>query len=819
MPRALLFAAGLSVVACTPDPVIESFTASAEVVPFGGQVQLNWSVRHTTSVELEPLGPVSGPSALVEVRQPTTFVLVARGPEGGKAVRSAPLTVNTAPRVQALSGVYNSGRRGLAVTLFLVDATGRPPAQPFEARIERGGAVLARHTCAAGSTVCIVPAPLHPPEGGGTVAFEAFGGAHALNLGTLRDTLMAQPGPVEVTSPSATLLRARFRATTGAVEYRAQAFDLVSEARLGDPVISPLPDVTVTLPAPRDPSRRYGIWVEASNTPFRAAELPSARAAAVVGRGVGALDLPGGHAIVLPAQFTGGTMTASVPALKQHERVAVLVFNADRAVVGRDDYDGAPAFPNDRLTFEVSASGLPAPTPVELPQPAESFLDGLWANPHHGALHDELLRLNAEDQEQVAAERARQPHPSGPTPAGQLAVLNVPPATRTFCVLDTATRSFQRRAATKRHETATAAFYVDDADLADFQNPADLWQRLGERWEAAIFPQTTRVFGAVSDVDANGKIFVVFSSMLGGPGGRGIVVGYFIARDVMRPLDTSTNCTGSGTSPSTNVGSNAGDIVYMNTVANLTGTGRTRDGVLRTLIPGTLAHELQHLINQQQRCPVGGTSCVREEIFINEGLSMVAEDGAGYGWHLLEERRIGARYLDRIPGDAKSHINSSLTVWSGDPVGNYQGSKAFFRHLWDRFGEATISAIARSATGGISNIEARTAVGFNRLLVDFGTGLAFSNEAFTPAQVPSFSGPWAPLHEQVGYVNWQAAQDAPLQLPLRINGWGATLTAPGSGGDVTITVRSPSTIHRPHVAIVRFTGVLPRCADTQVCIP
>src|SRR3989442_5122791 len=104
-----------------------------------------------------------------------------------------------------------------------------------------------------------------------------------------------------------------------------------------------------------------------------------------------------------------------------------------------------------------------------------------------------------------------------------------------------------------------------------------------------------------------------------------------------------------------------------------------------TVYPATLAHELQHLLNFAHRCvqrPCEGP----EETWINEALSKVAEDLAGYGWNVAGGRAEGAAYLGHPGAELRGYDGRSLTRWEGDSIGNYQGAHSFLRLFTHRAG-------------------------------------------------------------------------------------------------------------------------------------
>src|SRR3989449_10026764 len=118
-----------------------------------------------------------------------------------------------------------------------------------------------------------------------------------------------------------------------------------------------------------------------------------------------------------------------------------------------------------------------------------------------------------------------------------------------------------------------------------------------------------------------------------------------------------------------------------------------------TVYPATLAHELQHLLNFAHRCvqrPCEGP----EETWINEALSKVAEDLAGYGWNVAGGRAEGAAYLGHPGAELRGYDGRSLTRWEGDPIGSYPGAPSVPRLFTDRAGGPHRGRDGRSARPG-----------------------------------------------------------------------------------------------------------------------
>jgi hypothetical protein len=280
--------------------------------------------------------------------------------------------------------------------------------------------------------------------------------------------------------------------------------------------------------------------------------------------------------------------------------------------------------------------------------------------------------------------------------------------------------------------------------------------------------------------------------------------------------------------------------------------GYTFDKIIDEQTPGVMAHELQHDVTYNARCLLGsaGSAGCRDievadkDLWLNEGLSMVAEDLAGFGLHTANERKVVGGYLDcqRFPSNL-CFSSASLTVWPedakgnplGDPVGHYGGSHAFLRWLLDQAGDGCVTgaggcarslALVGSSLGSRATVAAASGLTFDETYARYATGALFSGEdplftgypaypAATPAPLFSFApapAPWAPLHTAVGRVGYTslpraAAPTSPFVTTLRNDGWNAFVTGVGQGSEVTLTVTSTASV-KPRLAVVRFKGSL-----------
>jgi hypothetical protein len=209
---------------------------------------------------------------------------------------------------------------------------------------------------------------------------------------------------------------------------------------------------------------------------------------------------------------------------------------------------------------------------------------------------------------------------------------------------------------------------------------------------------------------------------------------------------------------------------------------------------------MQHLLNFAGRCVL--RSCDGPEaVWINEALSKVAEDVAGYGWSSPGGRAEGAAYLGRGSGDLRGYDGRSLTRWEGDPIGNYQGAHSFLRLFTDRLGGNLLGRLA-AGPGGVAGLEAVLGLPMPLAMAQWATALMLSNEGGSPY---SFSGTaWSPLHDRLRHLETRTTGP----VSLRADGIAAVMSGPGLDGPAQVVVRS-SEEAPPYVVVVRTSASLP----------
>jgi len=163
--------------------------------------------------------------------------------------------------------------------------------------------------------------------------------------------------------------------------------------------------------------------------------------------------------------------------------------------------------------------------------------------------------------------------------------------------------------------------------MEDVRNPpggftATDYQAIANRFDTQVWPTDVGVFGAPTDIDNNGKVIVLFTRAVNEltPANVNFIVGgFFYSRDLFPRTATPQlqACEGS----------NLGEIFYMlapDPQGTINGNVRSTDYVSNTTV-GTLAHELQHLINSSRRLFINSAGDF-ESVWLDEGLAHIAEE-------------------------------------------------------------------------------------------------------------------------------------------------------------------------------------------------
>lgn len=242
---------------------------------------------------------------------------------------------------------------------------------------------------------------------------------------------------------------------------------------------------------------------------------------------------------------------------------------------------------------------------------------------------------------------------------------------------------------------------------------------LADAFEASIYPRDSEFFGAPSDVDGNGKVIVLITDTLENTG----ILGFFYSADLFTNDGVAHGLGGFGDS-------NEAEILYVTVPSS---------SVHKLLLQSIVAHELQHLINFNNKTlkkyltstgmPLDAAdlplNAPFEDVFLNEGLSHLAEDICG-----LADVEAGIAHILNHPNEnyfpfLKNNWRSSLTdSRAGGSFAMRGHNYLLMRYLFEQAGGA-------SALEGSSDYDDDGGIAFLKQLVSSDdTGLANINNTF-----------------------------------------------------------------------------------------
>lgn len=228
--------------------------------------------------------------------------------------------------------------------------------------------------------------------------------------------------------------------------------------------------------------------------------------------------------------------------------------------------------------------------------------------------------------------------------------------------------------------------------LADTANPAGgfteaEYHSFGVTMDTLVNPVDTAAFGAPSDIDGNKRVVILFTKAVneltprGVPGG--IVLGFYYIRDLLPSESSLGGCPGS----------NVSEMFYL-LAPDPNGQFsdvRTKSDVQRTTM-GTIAHEYQHLINASRRMYITRAPQVDEEVWLNEGLSHIAEE-------LVFFRASGRGARQNIDGSQLPLGSSTRALFDEYLLGNF---RRYRQYLLGPEGTSPLSADDQLTTRGAS---------------------------------------------------------------------------------------------------------------------
>ncbi|OQA75608.1 MAG: Neutral metalloprotease precursor [bacterium ADurb.Bin243] len=248
---------------------------------------------------------------------------------------------------------------------------------------------------------------------------------------------------------------------------------------------------------------------------------------------------------------------------------------------------------------------------------------------------------------------------------------------------------------------------ITDAEAERFKNAFD----------SEVYPLITGAFGSEPNpgIDNDSRIYILFTHNVN----KQSAAGYFDSTNQLTQAALDASSEYNKNPSGYKYYSNEKEIFYM-AVPKSTLKGEAYQN--NTL--GVLAHEFQHMINWNQHSIKNPD--ILEESWLNEGLSQLAQDIAGYGYQYGTLSFVIEPYL-RYPE------SYSLTKFQFG-LGYYGNAYLFARYMADR-GINPMNLVKSTKTGkanvGDEIVKAGLAGSFDEFFEDFAAALYLSNGAVT----------------------------------------------------------------------------------------
>ena len=208
-----------------------------------------------------------------------------------------------------------------------------------------------------------------------------------------------------------------------------------------------------------------------------------------------------------------------------------------------------------------------------------------------------------------------------PPTVGDLVTLN----TKTGATLSDACQVPDNRTGRVVAVTTHAVVVADTANPTGGYTDAE-YLTVGQQFDD-VYAMDVAAFGDPTDIDSNGRVVMFFTRAVNEmtpKGSSSVVGGFFYGRDLFPKADTPELGPGSGCATS-----NFSEMFYLavpdpNALVN--GNTTFTKAFISHLTLSTTAHEFQHLINAARRLYVNTTATDFEVVWLNEGLSHIAEE-------------------------------------------------------------------------------------------------------------------------------------------------------------------------------------------------
>jgi hypothetical protein len=375
-----------------------------------------------------------------------------------------------------------------------------------------------------------------------------------------------------------------------------------------------------------------------------------------------------------------------------------------------------------RIGYEGALAG------AQVQQPATGARLPATISPQR-RLDDEMRRI---EQEIAPLAAAQESETQGPLEA---LTLN---SSRSFKVItalpkDEVPLKFGTSVARLKYIGSHILVYVDEAAPSAISD-ADL-TRIGALFDTRLYDLDVARFGSESDLDRNGKVIVLMSQSVNKLVTRaecstGFVAGYFYPNDLYLR----------------NQNSNKGEVFYT-IVPDPAGSVSCVHSIsaVRKLVPSTFVHEFQHMISFNQHVLARGGSS--EDVWLNEGLSLIAEETTGRFYEEAYPPLAGQAFSDSaamfsedVMINAFNYLfaSKSYSVTTFKDFGDLEERGAawlFLRWLGDQKGDDIYARLVQTRLTSIANIQDKTRESFPALFGDFAIASAADIPAFARASM------------------------------------------------------------------------------------
>jgi len=265
--------------------------------------------------------------------------------------------------------------------------------------------------------------------------------------------------------------------------------------------------------------------------------------------------------------------------------------------------------------------------------------------------------------------------------------------------------------------------WIDKTSTPSSDTAPALLDALVKQFGQTVIPRVRAFFGKESDVDQDGHVGILISSTLG-----------------TRELAFVSPCDLVATSKMPGCGAGSGnnaELIYMTAPGLLHAYYQKPEPLLETL-----AHEFQHVIYFHRKFVRNKLAGRKENYYLNEGLSHLAQDLVGYQQELVYLVKYGLRNvgLVSVPNLLSPVISSNLAQPAG---GTMRGAGyLFMRYLYDQAGGDSLDSSGKvqdrggmawlrkyidSPELGAANVTRTTGKSEAQLSLQFWTALALSN--------------------------------------------------------------------------------------------